>query len=56
MNEDPDAPVNRWLLCVKGYANAKMILYGADRLTTPLLRMSDGHFDKRGDFVPVSWE
>ncbi len=52
---DPDSPVNRGLLCVKGYANAK-ILYGADRLTHPLLRMKDGRFDKSGDFVAVSWE
>ena len=52
---DPDSPVNRGLLCVKGYANAK-ILYGADRLTRPLLRMKDGRFDKSGDFVAVSWE
>ncbi len=51
---DPDSPVNRGLLCVKGYANAK-ILYGADRLTQPLLRMKGGRFDKTGDFVPVSW-
>ncbi|MEQ1897059.1 MAG: nitrate reductase catalytic subunit NapA [Vicinamibacterales bacterium] len=51
---DPDSPVNRGLLCVKGYANAK-ILYGADRLTTPLLRMRNGRFDKQGAFVPVSW-
>jgi nitrate reductase NapA len=52
---DPDSPVNRGLLCVKGYANAQ-ILYGEDRLTRPLLRMKDGRFDKQGDFVPVSWE
>lgn len=52
---DPDSPVNRGLLCVKGYANTK-ILYGADRLTRPLLRMRDGRFDKSGDFVAVSWE
>lgn len=52
---DPDSPVNRGLLCVKGYANAQ-ILYGEDRLTEPLLRMKDGRFDKTGDFVPVSWE
>ena len=51
---DPDSPVNRGLLCVKGYANAK-ILYGADRLTQPLLRLKDGRFDKTGDFVAVSW-
>lgn len=51
---DPDSPVNRGLLCVKGYANAQ-ILYGEDRLTRPLLRMKDGRFDKSGDFVAVSW-
>jgi nitrate reductase NapA len=52
---DPECPVNRGLLCVKGYANAD-ILYGADRLHKPLLRMKDGRFDKRGDFTEVSWE
>ena len=51
----PASPVNRGLLCAKGYALAQ-ILYGADRLTRPLLRMKDGKFDKKGDFVPVSWE
>ena len=52
---DPDSPVNRGLLCVKGYANAK-ILYGDDRLKRPLLRMKDGRYHKDGDFSPVSWE
>ncbi len=53
---DPAAPVNRGLNCIKGYFNAK-ILYGADRLTEPLLRMNDqGEFDKKGKFKPVSWE
>jgi len=52
---DPGAPVNRGLTCMKGYFNAK-IQYGEDRLTTPLLRMTEGKFDKKGDFVPVSWE
>ncbi len=52
---DPDNPVNRGLLCVKGYANAE-ILYGADRLHKPLLRMKNGRFDKQGDFTEVSWE
>jgi nitrate reductase NapA len=51
---DPDSPVNRGLLCVKGYANAK-ILYGEDRLMRPLMRMRGGMFDKQGDFTPVSW-
>jgi nitrate reductase (cytochrome) len=52
---DPENPVNRGLLCVKGYANAQ-ILYGEDRLTQPLLRMKNGVFDKAGDFTPVPWE
>ncbi len=52
---DPDAPVNRGLNCVKGYFNAK-IMYGKDRLTTPLMRMKDGKFHKEGKFVPVTWE
>jgi len=52
---DPDSPVNRGLLCVKGYANAE-IPYGEDRLTQPLMRMKDGKFDKQGDFYVVSWE
>ena len=33
---DPEAPVNKGLNCIKGYFLGK-ILYGADRLTTPLL-------------------
>ncbi len=53
---DPAAPVNRGLNCIKGYFNAK-IMYGADRLKQPLLRMdADGKFDKQGKFAPVSWE
>ncbi|PLY08877.1 MAG: periplasmic nitrate reductase subunit alpha [Arcobacter sp.] len=53
---DPAAPVNRGLNCIKGYFNAK-IMYGADRLKQPLLRMgADGKFDKNGKFAPVSWE
>jgi nitrate reductase NapA len=53
---DPAAPVNRGLNCIKGYFNAK-IMYGADRLKTPLLRMNDkGEFDKHGKFRPVSWK
>ena len=52
---DPENPVNRGLLCAKGYANA-YIMYGADRLHQPLLRMKDGRFDKAGEFTPVSWE
>ena len=52
---DPGSPVNRGLLCAKGYSNAN-ILYGADRLHKPLLRMKNGRFDKQGDFIEVTWE
>ncbi|TWT22015.1 periplasmic nitrate reductase subunit alpha [Luteimonas wenzhouensis] len=49
------AEVNRGLNCVKGYFLSK-VLYGADRLTTPLLRKRNGVFAKDGDFTPVTWE
>ncbi|RXJ99189.1 periplasmic nitrate reductase subunit alpha [Arcobacter sp. CECT 8986] len=53
---DPAAPVNRGLNCIKGYFNAK-IMYGADRLKQPLLRVNEkGEFDKNGKFAPVSWK
>ena len=52
---DPDAPVNRGLNCIKGYFLSK-IMYGKDRLTQPLLRMSNGEYDKEGEFTAVSWE
>ncbi|MCB1858685.1 MAG: nitrate reductase catalytic subunit NapA [Gammaproteobacteria bacterium] len=52
---DPDAPVNRGLNCIKGYFLPK-ILYGQDRLTQPLLRKTNGQFDKNGKFEPVSWD
>ena len=45
---DQAAEVNRGLLCVKGY-HVGLILYGKDRLTTPLLR-------KKGKLVPISWD
>ncbi|MCK6503552.1 molybdopterin-dependent oxidoreductase [Myxococcota bacterium] len=45
---DPQAEVNKGLLCVKGY-HVGLALYGADRLTTPLLRVD-------GKQVPISWE
>src|SRR6187397_1522549 len=31
-------------------------MYGADRLTQPLLRMKGGAYSKDGEFQPVSWE
>jgi nitrate reductase NapA len=52
---DPQAEVNRGVNCVKGYFLSK-IMYGEDRLTTPLLRMKNGKYDKNGDFAPVSWD
>ncbi|KZK86743.1 Periplasmic nitrate reductase precursor [Pseudovibrio sp. W64] len=52
---DPDAPVNRGLNCIKGYFLSK-IMYGKDRLTTPLLRKTAGVYDKHGEFEPVSWD
>ncbi|MCP5325620.1 MAG: nitrate reductase catalytic subunit NapA [Oceanospirillaceae bacterium] len=52
---DPDAPVNKGLNCIKGYFLSK-IMYGHDRLTTPLLRMKDGKYAKDGEFTPVSWD
>ena len=52
---DPDAPVNRGLNCIKGYFLPK-IMYGKDRLTQPLLRKTNGQFDKNGKFEPVSWD
>ena len=48
---DIHAEVNRGLNCVKGYFLCK-IMYGADRLTTPLLRKRDGAFAKDGEFSP----
>ena len=52
---DPDAPVNRGLNCIKGYFLSK-IMYGRDRLTMPLLRKTNGVYDKNGEFEEVSWE
>jgi nitrate reductase NapA len=52
---DAKAEVNRGLNCVKGYFLAKM-MYGDDRLTRPLLRKTNGRYDKNGEFTPVSWD
>lgn len=52
---DVHAEVNRGLNCVKGYFLSK-VMYGTDRLTTPLLRKTNGVYDKEGDFTPVSWD
>lgn len=45
---DPAAPVNKGLNCIKGYFLSK-VLYGQDRLTTPLIR-------KNGKLVKASWD
>jgi nitrate reductase NapA len=52
---DRQAEVNRGINCVKGYYLNK-VMYGEDRLTTPLLRMKNGRYDKNGEFAPVSWD
>ncbi|WP_373777276.1 nitrate reductase catalytic subunit NapA [Glaesserella sp.] len=52
---DPDAEVNRGLNCIKGYFLSK-IMYAADRVTAPMLRMKDGKYDKNGEFTPISWD
>jgi len=46
---DEESPVNRGLLCVKGY-HAAGLLYGEDRLTYPQLRQPDGTLKR------ISWE
>jgi nitrate reductase (cytochrome) len=45
---DDEAAVNRGMLCIKG-ASLPKILYGGDRLKTPLLRKGDR-------FVPITWD
>src|SRR4051794_35116777 len=52
---DMQAEVNRGLNCVKGYFLSK-IMYGADRLTSPLMRVRDGKFDKGAELQPVTWD
>ena len=52
---DIKSEVNRGLNCVKGYFLSK-IMYGADRLTRPMLRKKGNSFDKNGEFTPVSWD
>ena len=52
---DTLAEVNRGLNCIKGYFLSK-IMYGADRLTTPLLRKKNGVYDKDGELTPVGWD
>jgi len=46
---DERSPVNRGLLCVKGY-HTPGLLYGEDRLTHPLKRAEDGSWEQ------ISWD
>lgn len=46
---DEQAPVNRGLLCVKGY-HLPAMLYGSDRLKHPMRRKSSGAMEK------ISWD
>lgn len=46
---DEASPVNRGLLCVKGY-HLPGFLYGEDRLTHPLRRQKDGSYQK------IAWD
>ncbi len=52
---DVHAEVNRGINCIKGYFLSK-IMYGGDRLTTPMLRKKNGAYAKDGEFAPVSWD
>jgi nitrate reductase (cytochrome) len=52
---DIKSEVNRGLNCVKGYFLSK-IMYGHDRLTRPMLRKTNGRYDKNGEFTAVSWD
>ncbi|HXV30692.1 MAG TPA: molybdopterin-dependent oxidoreductase, partial [Sinorhizobium sp.] len=52
---DMQAEVNRGLNCIKGYFLSK-IMYGSDRLKTPLMRKLNGVYNKDGEFEPVSWD
>ena len=47
---DKEAPVNRGLLCVKGY-HLPAMLYGKDRLKFPMKRKADG-----SGFEKISWD
>jgi len=52
---DPESEVNKGINCIKGYFLSK-IMYGQDRLTSPMLRMKGGKYHKEGEFTPVSWD
>src|ERR1700758_3238015 len=52
---DIKSEVNRGLNCVKGYFLSK-IMYGHDRLTQPMLRKTNGKYDKDGEFTQITWD
>ena len=56
---DPEAPVNRGLLCTKGYGLTQ-VLYGEDRLTTPQIRrngkLEAATWDEALDLVATRWK
>src|SRR4029079_14726317 len=52
---DIKSEVNKGLNCVKGYFLSK-IMYGHDRLNKPMLRKTNGKYDKSGEFTPISWD
>ncbi len=52
---DPGSSVNQGTLCVKGYS-LPFIQYGRDRLTTPLIRMKNGRYDKHGTLTEATWD
>src|SRR3954465_1900430 len=45
---DPDFPVNRGEMCIKGFTSAALLDHPA-RIVSPMLR-------QRGRLVPVSWD
>jgi assimilatory nitrate reductase catalytic subunit len=49
VHADPDFPVNRGQMCIKGFTSASLITHPA-RLTSPLMRTADGAL------APVSWD
>jgi len=52
---DPKSPVNQGTLCAKGYA-LPFIQSGQDRLTKPLIRKTNGVYDKKGELTEASWD
>lgn len=56
---DPEAPVNKGLLCAKGYGLAQ-VLYPEDRLTTPQIRekgkLRDATWEEALDLIATRWK